>query len=461
MIYVFTLTSSSRRESRGALDLDEYFTHTIPPGLPAPYPKGNIALVFVRYEEGDEAVPPGVYLEKLGVILDPQGEKVATVGKRIKVDVLRDVRELLPLLTLQQKLDGDLADRLWTATEKGVYPMAREDGEAVLSALRGMSDWLDAILEYLGAALERDQLEEDRPEDRFRMEERDAMRVSTRIAGFPSASLENWRRPADANAPYLAGLVREPTEQGLIDRDAHPPLEWGASLGHLRRHDIEVLTDGRRTLEITNVNATPVEGRLGTDLIYYHHNTRSFVFVQYKRLPLGERNIWVDARLREQMNKLEALAALSTDPASPEDWRLSSDPCFVKLAQWTPEDDSTSLAPTRGLYLPVSYIRLLLDDPRTRGPRGGTLLGYDTVPRYLANTEFIELVKTGLVGTVGTSVEDLDKLVTERAGSGRGVVVAVERGNETAAQRQARNRSRGSRRRRRSPRTGHGTEPLF
>ncbi|MEE2042822.1 hypothetical protein Q7689_05275 [Nocardiopsis tropica] len=461
MIYVFTLDSTTRRGISKNIDMHGYFTHVLPPGLPDPYPKGNIALLFVRYDKEERGILPGVYLEKLGVVLNPRGEKVATVGKRIKIDLLRSIGGLLPLDTLVQRLDFDLAARLRVATESGVYPMAKEEGELVLSALRSTSDWLSDLLTYLDDVLDRDHLDEGHPGDAFRLEERDALRVAARIGGFSSASLEVWKRPSDAGAPYLAGLIREPTEQALIEQDVHPLVDWAADLGQRRRSDIDVLTDGDRRLEIANVNATSVEARLGTDLIYYHHNTRSFVFVQYKRLPLGEKHICVDKRLRCQLDKLERVAALSAQPVSSEDWRLSSDPCFVKLAQWTPDDDSLSMAPTRGLYLPISYVRLLLADPRTHGPRGGVRLGYDTVTRYLANTEFIELVKTGLVGTVGTTVEALDKLVTERVAEGRGVVVTVERSKETAADRQARNRSRGGRRKRSTSPPKHRTEPLF
>lgn len=75
----------------------------------------------------------------------------------------------------------------------------------------------------------------------------------------------------------------------MIEHDARPLDlttlfdEWGDRGEY--RCDIHVLQDpeGRR-LEIANVDATPVEGRLGTDLIYYHEATRSFILVQYKRL---------------------------------------------------------------------------------------------------------------------------------------------------------------------------------
>ena len=458
VIYVFSMKSSLRKKIRGNLDVKKYFTHTLPPGIPNPYPKGNIALLFVRYDKDDQGVPPGTYLEKIGVILHPSGDKVATVGRRIKVDLVRSVGGRFPLRTLRDLLSADLAGRLEHAIGQGAHPMPEEDGKAILDVLKGTSASLAEQLGYFRAVLERDLLDHQRPEDRFRQEERDAVRVAARIGGFTGSRLEVWKRPKDADAPYLAGLIKEPNEQALIEADTHPIIDFGQGVQG-RRRDIEVLVEGDRRLEIVNVNATQVEARLGTDLIYYHHNTQSFVFVQYKRIPYGAKSIRVDARLRSQLDRMEKAASLSRPPRTPEDWRLSSDPCFVKLAQWEPGEDPTDMTPGKGLYLPVSYVRLLLEDPRIRGARGGTYLGYDTVSRYLTNTEFIDLVKTGLVGTVGTTVEALDRLVRERLEDQQSVMVAVEHSFETASQRQARQRSRGGTNPLRRPQPQ--PEPLF
>ena len=54
------------------------------------------------------------------------------------------------------------------------------------------------------------------------------------------------------------------------------------------RYDIHAITtsDGL-WLEIMNVNASPVESRTGTDMIYYYEPTHSFTLVQYKRSDLA------------------------------------------------------------------------------------------------------------------------------------------------------------------------------
>jgi hypothetical protein len=142
------------------------------------------------------------------------------------------------------------------------------------------------------------------------------------------------------------------------------------------------------------------------------------------------------------------VAQLNSPPTQPHEWRLGGDPCFLKLAYW-PED--TSKNPVEGLahgmYLPVSYVRILLENDCTLGPQKGSkarLLGYDRVERHLVGAQFVELVKEGLVGTVGTTPEQLWSMVKHRVSEGQNVLVAEEDGSESVHDRQKRNRSRAS-----------------
>lgn len=312
---------------------------------------------------------------------------------------------------------------------------------------------MSGLLDWLLAQAEPPVFGDD-PADRSWQEQRDATGSLLRIADFPLSALAAWRRPLSRDAPYTAGLVPQPVEHSLIDHDVRVAgdafgmfSEWQD--GTATRCDIHVLHDasGRR-LEVVNVNATPVESRIGTDMLYYHEPTKSFVFVQYKRLDSETRSIYVDARLRDQLDRLEETASLSSPPARPSDWRLGNDSCFLKLAHWPQGAEGRpgqGLAP--GMYLPVSYVRLLLQDECTRGRRkdsSARILGYDQVARHLTGTQFIDLVKHGLAGTVGTTRERLNDLVRKRVGTGHSVVMAAETSGESARDRQARVRDRGA-----------------
>lgn len=160
------------------------------------------------------------------------------------------------------------------------------------------------------------------------------------------------------------------------------------------------------------------------------------------------REIRVDEQLRSQLDRLEQVAQLNSSPVHPHEWRLGSDPCFLKLAYW-PEDISKKPVEglARGMYLPVSYVRMLLENDCTLGPQKGSqarLLGYDRVERHLVGAQFVELVKEGLVGTIGTTREQLWSMIKRRVSAGHNVLIAEEHSTESVRDRQNRNRTRTS-----------------
>ncbi|WP_432075044.1 hypothetical protein [Streptomyces wuyuanensis] len=69
-------------------------------------------------------------------------------------------------------------------------------------------------------------------------------------------------------------------------------------------------------------------------MIYYHHPTHSFVLVQYKRLESRHKDYRVNKQLLDQMDRLEQVSQLSSQPARSHEWRLSPDACFLKFAHW-------------------------------------------------------------------------------------------------------------------------------
>jgi hypothetical protein len=436
VVYVFTLAAEERDEIHDKLTINQYFTRVVPGSLDPPIKQPQLALIFVREGiNGKEEIK----LDWLGVVMQPHGKKAASLGYRVKVDVIRQMPKSVPLPVLAKAVGGKFTPRLHSVLRAFTVPLDEGISSAVVHALRSLDPSIEKLVAWLEKVANADRLESSRQDGLWR-EERDAARLAIRLAGFPTSALSAWQRPDVANAPYLAGLIPEPTEQSMIEHDARIFDGWG---GGQRRCDIHVLVDGQRRLEIANVNATPVEGRLGTDLIYYHEPTHSFILVQYKRLHPRTKSIYVDEQLESQLARLESVAELSRGPREPRDWRLGSDPCFLKLALWQDDDDPLDQGPAPGMYLPVSYVRILLQDHSSRGPKDGRVLGYGNVNRYLANTQFLELVKEGLVGTVGTTVEMLRKLVTARAKEGYGILAAAERGEESSADRQKRIRSRG------------------
>ncbi|MGH3617992.1 MAG: hypothetical protein ACRDQV_08185 [Pseudonocardiaceae bacterium] len=382
------------------------------------------------------------------MVMRPHGNNVGAVDKSITIDPLRRCQVAVPLdgrNGLLSCLSSDHADRFWDALNSRIVTVLPvETRDDFIAAIRSRYASLVKLLEWLLALAEPSPLDSSRLEDRSWQEQQDSLGTLFRVAKFPVSAIAAWKRPADRDATYLSGLIPEPFENALIEHDARTTgnaFEDNLNVEGSRCDIQEFYDDHGRRLEVANINATPVESRLGADLIYYHEATSSFVLVQYKRLS-SSKELYVDARLRTQMDRLDEVAKLSRPPRTPNDWRLSGDSCFLKLAHWPDGRPNDPRLPTQGMYLPVSYARMLLTDDCTRGPREGRLFSYDNVDRYLVTTQFAELVQHGLAGTIGTSVEQLRELVVRRVREGYSVTAGVEHSTETARERQGRTRSR-------------------
>ncbi len=468
MIYnfVITLSSAELASITGKLRIEQRLTKALPKRIPLPRrdPASRhrisppIVLVVVE-NDLDGSSQPSRALVWLGVFA--RHNIVGAVDGSITVDPLRECKEPIPLDGADGLL-SHISDRarneFENASHVGTVGVCWPDTWVDLeTALRRKHPTLTNLLDWLIARANPPRLSSSNAADRSWQEQQDAVVTSLRIGDFPPEILA-WERPDSEDAPYLSGIIPEPSENSLIEHDIREAgrafgLFSERQVGGSVRCDIHTLRDSQgRRLEISNVNTTQVESRLGTDMIYYHEPTESLVLVQYKRLDPVKREIYVDQRLRGQLKRLEGVTKLSRHPKKPSEWRFSSDPCFLKLAYWPKEtyrQPADSL--TSGMYLPVSYVRLLLQDDCTRGPSDqgdARYLGYNRVERHLVNSQFIELVKNGLAGTVGTTREQLNSLALKRVKEGRSLVLAVERSNESVAGRQKRIRSRGARSRR-------------
>ncbi|MET8127701.1 hypothetical protein [Streptomyces sp. NPDC005231] len=453
MAYIIILAKGDEKELHGKLTIRQSFTWNIPGRSRRNFDEigPNLTLIFVaddgqKLPIGNKGDMEKVSLAWVGAILSGIHQKSTSLDYRARIKLVRKVSRPVSLADLARVLRKHEERALQVAAMEpsGIYPLAKDMARATLGAVRYLRPEMNELLDFLEVAVNSDSLDSVSPEDQFWREERDAMRTVLRIGQFSTALAGVWRRPTDGNAPYLAGLIRDPTEAALMEHDTRFFDGWAGGKYPQGRCDIQVFTDGARRLEIANVNATPIEGRLGTDLIYYHHGTHSFTLVQYKKLGQGGRPMYVgpNDRLHAQIDRLEAVNMKSRVPDAARDWRLSSDHCFIKLAHWTEEDSAGDAAPTNGLILPVTYIRLLLRDSATATRGEGRNLGYEQVERYLTNSQFIELVQDGFIGSVGVDVETLRNIVDERVEQGQGTLVAIEASDETPSERRRRNHSR-------------------
>ena len=187
-------------------------------------------------------------------------------------------------------------------------------------------------------------------------------------------------------------------------------------------------TRGDEQLVVININRNKLESTHGADLIYLNEQLGGFVFVQYKtmRHSLGGKPAFRGDANTEQELALMRQIELGEDDGSARSFRLDPRCTFVKLCSPVTHLRQRDKGPIAGLYLPVSYLDVVLKEGLGHGPRAGLALNYDTVPRYMTNTQFAELVRGGWIGTRGRATEDLMKTIIAAQSPRRSVTLAVK-----------------------------------
>lgn len=410
------------------------FVSNFPTGLDRP-PSAFPHLCFVFG-------PPGV-LTHVGVVLR-KGETNSTFTYKLHVMHVSSVGEQIPPEQLVRKLHNKHRESITAALHRGNGILTEAADNDIVAALKDLRPSFGPRLDWLGQVSNRRV--SSPAADRWALG-KDAVRAGLRIGGYATERLDQWEVPSDAEESALAGIKPTDYEVDLIDHDSRAFPGWTPQPSH--RVGVRVFSDGVRRMEITSINALPQEGRLGVDLIYYHCQSRSLILVQYKRL-VDNKEMLVDARLRDQLDRMEPLQGLQREPERHSDWRLARDYCFLKLCRTNTESgviDPNNMDLLPGLYLPLSFVRLLLDEDRLRGPNGGVYLGYDHVERHLDNTIFLQLAKEGWIGSSGVDIEVVGKIANGSLAIGHEIIGAIDRSPETPKERQRRNRNKGPRRR--------------
>jgi hypothetical protein len=386
-------------------------------------------------------VPQGM-LTHVGVVLH-KGPGNSTFTYKLHVMHVSSVGQPVPLSQLRVKLHKTHHDTVDKALKRGSGTLTEAADNNMIVALKALRPKFSDRLDWLGNVAIRRVTSP--AADQWTLG-RDAIRASLRIGGFSTERLDQWGVPSNIEDSALAGIKPTDYEVDLIDHDSRAFPGWAPQPS--LRVGVRVFSDGKRRMEITSVNAVPQEGRLGVDLIYYHRQSRSLILVQYKRL-VDNKEVLVDDRLRKQLDRMDPLQHLQREPEHHADWRLGQDYCFLKLCRTNTESrviEPNNMELLPGLYLPHSFLRLLLNDERLQGPNGGVYLGYERIDRHIDNTIFLQLAKEGWIGSSGIDIETIGKIANKSLANGHEVIHAIDHSAETPKQRQQRNRYKGPRR---------------
>jgi len=263
--------------------------------------------------------------------------------------------------------------------------------------------------------------------------EKDACGVALEIAEVGREALEVWAPPT-APAPFLAGIQSaDLSEDQIIQNDMDVFGDWTV----LQRYSVGAVTfqKDRRRVTVMNVNRERLEETLGVDLVYYNHDFNAYFMVQYKRFTEESQDSTRirlvyrpsrDSGFSSQMKRMECVERkLTGRVATLRDYRLAVSPCFIKFC--VPRTDPFDRRLVKGMYLPFSYLDLYLKSQEARGPRGGIVISYDHMERYLDNTQFIKLGQNGWIGSRSVASDVITSVIKQLLRDKRSIILATGR----------------------------------
>jgi hypothetical protein len=109
-----------------------------------------------------------------------------------------------------------------------------------------------------------------------------------------------------------------------------------------------------RELTVLHANMNPIEITNGVDLVYFVHDYRSFIVIQYKRVIGHGKHRYVRVnyaldRQRDRMRSLESTTEMNPPTGSLLGYRLSDSMCYFKLCETDQPADVSDLS--RGRYV--------------------------------------------------------------------------------------------------------------
>lgn len=352
--------------------------------------------------------------------------RVATKTDRISFANPVNVDPPIPIKSLKENLPPKLQKHFENQTNGGVSSFSPKVYSELMSFFTKQHPGLFSSIKKLISELDGVKTNYRGNSAEVVAHEKDAISLALRISGFKDNDLPNWSQ-SDETAPFLTGfdeiVLRE---DPMVIHDSQVFGEW-EKISQYIVGAAEFTKDGHK-LTIMNANRHKIEETIGVDLIMYHHSFKSYVLIQYKRLvkdgdilsyrPIDKSYIDEIKRMEEFQEKNVTLKG-----ATANDFRLNNEFFYFKLCQ-SQIKNPLSTEMISGMYLPLSYWKILLNSEITLGERGGRLLSYSNVKRYITNTLFIKLVQHGWVGSQLFDTEAITQKIQEAIAGNRSVILA-------------------------------------
>ncbi len=163
----------------------------------------------------------------------------------------------------------------------------------------------------------------------------------------------------------------------------------------------------------------------GVDLIYLNATLGNLVMLQCKMLEPtghGEDKDWIyrpDESLDKEMKRMKQFSADIISTA--RQYRFNTSVFYMKFIK----REATHRG--GGIILPLEHFEQILASPQAEGPRKGIRISYDLLNgRYLRQAAFIDLVRSGYVGSHSATTEHFKVLIDAVLTQGNAAVAAIQ-----------------------------------
>jgi hypothetical protein len=302
------------------------------------------------------------------------------------------------LLVLSPKLSHHLVERLASI-------------DANKGAMRAVAESLSAPRRFQGPAV----LQED------------AVRVALRAFGLsPDAQAKSLELVKGRETALVrVGIM----EDAVIEHDAR--YVPGCELVQSDLTGRAVFERESERLEVFTANRRPLERVFGVDLIYQNASRQNIVMLQYKMLEPSGKNTtgtdWIyrpDQKLDEEIRRMQAFAA--NHLPEPHEYRLNPAVFYLKFVK---RDGAIS---NGAIIMPVDHFESLRTDPTCRGPKKGLRVSYESLSgRYLRQSAFLDLVRSGYIGAHAETTAHMKVLVEAVLKNDRAVIAAIQQPTNT------------------------------
>jgi len=363
-------------------------------------------------DRGREGIYVGIFANKT---------RISTLETRVKI---KNVKRIQPRTKVD--LFGLLAtDKLTSQIE------SRLEGELIKALTPGQSERLaqrlleinfnKSIIEELFNALSR-----NRKFSNAKSLQEDALNMVLKAFGR--------RRTPKVDKVFISSeetaldSIVHIVEDSVIEHDARSIPGYELIQSFVTGRAIFKSGDGRR-LEVFTANRRRLEKVLGVDLIYVNKIRGNVIMVQYKMLEAvrdkDDRIIDWNYRHNEQLTKEILRMKTFTGKTLPSEfeYRLNSDAFYMKFVKRDGSLEDTAM------IIPLNHYETIKQKPNAQGQT--STISYNGLDGlYLRPSGFIELMKTGYIGsysTLGDNFQDLINLVLD---GDKSIVAAIEESDE-------------------------------